>query len=157
MGRLLLCGFLGGDGVRAGRKGKYEKWLTDEGLVVVEGWARAGLSDEQVAKNLGIATGTIYEWKNRFPEFAEALKKGKEVVDFEVENALFRSAVGYTVTENGKERYVPPNPTAIIFWLKNRKGDVWRDRRDVDVQACVRGNPFANLTEEELKGLASDG
>ena len=143
--------------MKVGRKGKYERWLTNEGLTLVEGWARTGLNDEQIAKNLGIAVGTIYEWKNRFPEFAEALRKGKEVVDFEVENALLKSALGYTVTENDKEKYVPPNPTAIIFWLKNRKPDVWRDRKDIDMQANIRNNPYEGLTEDQLKKLAGSG
>ena len=142
---------------KVGRKGKYEKWLTADGLTLIEGWARDGLNDEQIAKNMGIATSTLYEWKDRFAEFAEALRKGKEVVDFEVENALFRSALGYTAIENGKEKHIPPNPTAIIFWLKNRKPSVWRDRKDIDMNANVQANPYENLTEAQLKKLAGGG
>lgn len=143
--------------MKVGRKGKYERWLTNEGLTLVEGWARTGLSDEQIAKNIGINVSTLYEWKNRFSEFAEALRKGKEVVDFEVENALLKSATGYTVIENDREKHIPPNPTAIIFWLKNRKPDVWRDRKDIDMQANIRNNPYEGLTEDQLKKLAGSG
>lgn len=142
---------------KVGRKGKYEQWLTSEGLTLIEGWARTGLNDEQIAKNMGIVVSTLYDWKNKFEDFSEALRKGKEVVDFEVENALLKSALGYTVMENGKEKYIPPNPTAIIFWLKNRKPDVWRDRKDIDMQANIRNNPYEGLTEDQLKKLAGSG
>ena len=128
-------------------KGKYADWLTPEGLLKIEGWARDGLIDEQIAKNIGIRAGTLYEWKNRFPEFSEALKRGKEVVDREVENALLKRALGYEYTETTREavqdpnsgevkmqvtkkvtKQVAPDTTAQIFWLKNRKPDKWRDK-----------------------------
>lgn len=80
-------------------KGKYEYWLTPEGLVKLEGWARDGLTDEQIAQNIGIVESTLYEWKNKYSEISESLKKGKEVVDYEVENALLKRALGYTVKE----------------------------------------------------------
>lgn len=99
-------------------KGKYQKWLEPEGLIRLEGWARDGLTDEQIAKNMGIATGTLYDWKAKFEEISEALKKGKEVVDYEVENALVKEALS-------------GNVTAIIFWLKNRRPDKWRDKPEV--------------------------
>lgn len=95
-------------------KGKYEKWLTPEGLTLLEGWARMGLTDEQIAHNVGISRSTLSEWKIKFADISDALKKGKEVADFQVENALFKSAL------NG-------NVTAQIFWLKNRQPKSWRD------------------------------
>ena len=120
-------------------KGLYEEWLKKDALEVLRGWARIGLTDEQIAKNCGIATGTLYEWKKKYPEIAEALKKGKAWADTEVENALFRRAIGYdydeVTTENGVEtkrvrKHVVPDVTAQIYWLKNRRPDLWRDRRD---------------------------
>ena len=60
-------------------KGKYQEWLEPEGLLRIEGWARDGLTDEQIAHNIGIATKTLYEWKNQYSKICEALKKGKEV------------------------------------------------------------------------------
>ncbi len=118
-------------------KGKYEYWLTPEGLIKLEGWARDGLTDEQIAQNIGIVESTLYEWKNKYSEISESLKKGKEVVDYEVENALLKRALGYTVkeeklTRDGEvvelEREVPGDVTAQIFWLKNRKPNAWRDK-----------------------------
>ena len=71
-------------------KGKYEYWLSPDGLLLLEAYARDGLTDEQIAKNLDITPSTLYEWKRRYSEISEALKKGKEVVDIEVENALLK-------------------------------------------------------------------
>ena len=111
-------------------KGKYEYWLTPEGLLKLEGWARDGLTDEQIAKNIGITATTLYEWKNRFPEISDALKKGKEVVDYQVENALLNKALG-------------GDTTAQIFWLKNRRPDKWRDKpaenknEDIEVKVVI--------------------
>lgn len=122
-------------------KGKINKWLEKDKLILLEGWARDGLIDEQIAKNIGIATSTFYEWKKKSKEFSEALKKGKEIVDFEVENALLKKALGYTITikeekldKDGcvhtleKDVYIPPDTTAQIFWLKNRQVKKWRDK-----------------------------
>lgn len=97
-------------------KGKYEKWLKEDNLLLLEGWARDGLTDEQIAKNIGIGERTLYEWKEKYPQISQSLKKGKEVVDYEVENALLSSALG-------------GNTTAQIFWLKNRRPDKWRDKQ----------------------------
>ena len=120
---------------------KINDWLEKNKLILLEGWARDGLTDEQIAKNIGIATSTFYEWKKKEIEFSEALKKGKEIVDFEVENALLKKALGYTITikeekldRDGcvhtleKDVHIPPDTTAQIFWLKNRKPDKWRDK-----------------------------
>ena len=122
---------------------KYEKWIGPEGLMLVEGWARDGLIDEQIAKNIGISVSTLNEWKKKFPEFSETLKNGKEVVDRQVENALLKRALGYEY-EEVKEKYefgelservvikrqVAPDTTAQIFWLKNRKPQDWRDKQE---------------------------
>ena len=100
-------------------KGKYQEWLEPDGLLLLEGWARDGLTDEQIAHNMGIATSTLYDWKKKYPEISEALKKGKEVVDIEVENALLKSAL-------------EGNITAQIFWLKNRKPNRWREKQSIE-------------------------
>ena len=128
-------------------KGKYREWLTPEGLLKIEGWARDGLTDEQISANIGITAKTLYEWKNRFCDICEALKRGKEVIDRQVENALLKRALGYEYTETTREavqdpssgevkmqvtkkvtKQVVPDTTAQIFWLKNRKPDKWRDK-----------------------------
>ena len=125
---------------------KYTEWLTPEGLILVEGWARDGLIDEQIAKNMNVAYSTFRDWKKKFPALSAALKNGKEVVDRQVENALLKTAIGYvyeeeTVTNAGNvvvvKKYSKPNTTAQIFWLKNRKRGQWTDKSEVDVTGTV--------------------
>ncbi|MEK1833267.1 helix-turn-helix domain-containing protein [Priestia megaterium] len=59
-------------------KGKYEKWITEEGLVLLEGWARDGLTDEQIAHNVGVSRSTLNDWKKKYPDISDALKKEKK-------------------------------------------------------------------------------
>lgn len=120
---------------------KYKDWLEKDKLLLLQSWARNGLLDEAIAKKIGINKSTLYEWKKKYKDFADALKKGKEVVDIEVENVLLKRALGYSTTEtkietflNGKTKTttitkeVPPDVTAQIYWLKNRKPEKWRDK-----------------------------
>lgn len=121
-------------------KGKYHKWLSDDGLLQLAAWARDGLTNEQIANNVGITATTLYEWINRYPEISEALKNGKAIVDIVVENALLKRALGYNYTEEKTEinergqkvtrtiKHIPADTTAQIFWLKNRKPVDWRDK-----------------------------
>ena len=119
--------------------------MTPDGLLRIEGWARDGLTDEQIAHNMGIGKTTLYRLQNEFSEIREALKRGKAPVDLEVENALLKRALGYeyeeTTTEivelpDGNKRkhikkttkQVLPDTLAQIYWLKNRRPDKWRDR-----------------------------
>ena len=74
-------------------KGKYADWLTPEGLLKIEGWARDGLTDEQIAKNIGISRSTLNVWKDRYSDISDALKKGKDIIDRQVENALLKRAL----------------------------------------------------------------
>lgn len=147
---------------------KYTEWISEEGLIKIGGWAKDGLTDEQIAQNIGISRSTLNEWKKRFPDIKDTIKRGKEVVDRQVENALFKSAVGYEYTEITKEltdsgmkvtkrvtKQMAPNPTSAIFWLKNRKPDEWRDKKETQVSGEMSvNNPFADLSEEELRKLA---
>ena len=80
-------------------KGKYQEWLEPEGLLKIEGWARDGLTDEQIANNMGIAYSTLREWRDSYSALSAALKRGKEVVDRMVENALLKRALGYEYEE----------------------------------------------------------
>ncbi len=159
-------------------KGKYEQWLTEEGLLQLEAWARNGLTDEQIAANMGITRSTLNEWKKKYSDISDTLKRGKDIVDIQVENALLKRALGYTYIETTQERVddydphtglktgshmevtktvtkeVQPDTTAQIFWLKNRKPDTWRDKRDVGIEGTLNTtNPFADLSTEDLKKL----
>ena len=88
---------------------KYQRWLEPDGLLLLEAWARDGLTDEQIAEKCGVSASTLYEWKKNSPEISESLKRGKEVVDIQVENALLRRALGYRYDEVTKEERICRN------------------------------------------------
>ncbi|WP_373792221.1 transposase [Jeotgalibaca porci] len=158
-------------------RGKYQEWLEPDNLLRLQAWARDGLTDEQIAHNMGIAYSTLRVWKEKYSAISAALKKGKEVVDIQVENALLKRALGYSYNEVVRERVrdddtgdykleitktikkeVVPDTTAQIFWLKNRKPIEWRDRKETEISGGLNvNNPFAELTTEELRKLARSG
>ncbi|RKI36262.1 helix-turn-helix domain-containing protein [bacterium D16-51] len=124
-------------------KPKADEWLDDEKLVLLEGWARDGLTDEQISENMGISVRTLYRWKVKHCQICQALKKGKDAADREIENALFKRAKGYDFTETRKKikngvvveetttiKHIPGDTTAQIFWLKNRKPGYWGNGND---------------------------
>lgn len=126
-------------------KSKVEYWLTDDGLILLEGWARDGLTDEQIAHNCGISRNTLYVWQNKHQDIRDALKKGKEVIDYEIENQLIKNIKGFEhtyltekVTKDGdvvsvmETVYVKPDTAAAIFWLKNRLPKKWRNNPSAD-------------------------
>ena len=159
-------------------KGKYQEWLTEEGLLQLESWARDGLTDEQIASNMGITRKTLAEWKTKYSDICDTIKRGKAVVDIQVENALLKRALGYSYDEVTRERVLDYDPstgqvvgshmeitktvkkevqgdtTAQIFWLKNRRPEQWRDKRDVSVEGEIStNNPFKGLSTDELRKL----
>lgn len=131
-----------------------EDWIKPDNLTLLTAWARDGLIDKEIAEKMNVSPPTLYKYKKMFPQIVEALRKGKELVDVEVENALYKKALGYNVpvqkafkvkdivyNENGKkiseterieyaeeEIHIPADTTAQIFWLKNRKKQQWRDK-----------------------------
>ncbi|HEY5563862.1 MAG TPA: hypothetical protein VIK72_19270 [Clostridiaceae bacterium] len=134
-----------------------------EKLTLIEAWVRNGLSNKQVADNLGINVATLYDYKNKHIELANAFKFGKEVTDIIIENALYKKAQGYTYKEITEEplynpdgkairddegnhkiavtkvvtKHLSPDVTAIKFWLANRKPAEWRERKEVDLNATI--------------------
>ena len=159
------------------QRGKYHDWITEEGLLKIEGWARDGLTDKQIAEQkIGVNESTLHRWKKTQPQVMQALKRGKEVVDRQVENALLKNALGFeyeetktyiTVNPDGTKsqrvektkKVQRPDTTAGIFWLKNRKPGVWRDRQQLEHSGDIGlNNPFEDLTTDELRKLAdADG
>lgn len=191
-------------------KGKYKKWLEPDNLTKLEGWARDGLKDTQIADNMGINVSTLYTWKNRYSEINEALKKGKEVVDYEIENSLISTMKKHTVTTTqykmvkkddfklkaereefmniykfdhpeaskneiliatakGVEVYekipiirtvteVDPNVSAMIFWLKARRPDVFRDQtfKKLNEANARKAIADAGISEAQLKSLKEE-
>ena len=142
-------------------KGRFHEWLTDEGLLKLKGWAMDGLTDAQIARNMGIHVATLYEWKLKYPDIADVLKKSKDVADRQVENALFKRAIGYKYEEVKVEeehgfvtkrtvtvKEVAPDTTAQIFWLKNRKRLEWRDKHELEHSGEIK-MPSVTITKKE--------
>ena len=110
-----------------------------------------GFTDKQLAVFFGVNESTINRWKQKYPEFCKSIKSGKVIADAQVSESLFKRATGIEVTEvevrdDGKKKvkrvtkkHIPPDPTAQIFWLKNRQPELWRDKPTVEnsVQEAV--------------------
>jgi len=136
----------------------------DDKLILIEGWARDGDTDKTIAQKLGVSEVTLHKWKKDKPSFLEALKKGKEIVDRQVENSLLKSANGFyyeeeMVTNKGDvvtvKKYEKPNTTAQIFWLKNRKSVEWRDKQHLEHSGGLNiRQQFERLSDEELAKMA---
>jgi len=143
---------------KTGRPNKWDQIMDDTKLTLVEGWKRDGLSDEQVASNLGISYTLLKEWKKKYPSFLTAIKKGKEVSDYELENTLHKRATGYyyteeTVTNKGEvvqiTKYEHPNPTALIFALKNRLPNKYRDKQEVKHEGSMGVTFIDDIGEDD--------
>jgi hypothetical protein len=126
-----------------------------------------GATDDDLANFFGVATRTIYRWTAKHEEFCQALKCGKDPADDRVERSLYHRAVGYTfeavklVTAGGVTRqvryreHVPPDTTAAIFWLKNRRKEQWRDKQEHTVTGAD-GGPVrsVSLSKGEFEAIA---
>jgi hypothetical protein len=124
-----------------------------------------GATDVEMADFFEVAVSTFYKWKNEFPEFSEALKTGKSAADERVERSLYHKATGYTFDAvkifmpagaDGPvyapyREHVPPDTTAMIFWLKNRRSADWRDK----TEQVIRHEHVLELSDDELVRIAS--
>lgn len=148
---------------------KQLEWSQPEKLILLEGWAKDGLSQAQIAKNMGIGLSTLKEWINQNQTISASLKKGKEVADYEVENALYKTAIGFwteettiekmlddssgkmiVVREKTVKKFVPGNAVAQKFWLTNRTLDKWKDKREETI------NTEDNNITVKLEGVLSE-
>lgn len=162
------------------KRQKWQEWAQNENNIsVLTAWARAGLTDEQIAKSIGVSRSTLSEWKKKHETIREALSTGKEFADRMVENSLFKMTQGYTMNvkkafkvkkieydDTGKKKvekeelqyaeeteYVSPDIKAIMFWLKNRKPDIWREKI-VDKEGDEGGNTgVVVLTPTQVQDL----
>lgn len=132
---------------------KVDYWLTDDGLELIKNWSRNTFSKSEIADRMGVNINTLLKWQKQYVEINEAMNVTREIVDFQVENAVLKAALGYKTKEikvtvgkkvvNGemvemlKEttvKEVPPNIKAAMFWLNNRKFDDWKLNRDKVVE-----------------------
>lgn len=188
-------------------RAEYKKWQEPDNLIKLQGWARDGLTNEQIAQKIGVRRETISVWCSKYPNIANALKKGKEVIDYEIENSLISTMKKHRIktttykmvkkddlvlkaertkfmnmfkldhpnatkeqiliataenvaiyeripmTETVTE--VDPNVSSMIFWLKNRKPDVYRDQtfKKLNEAQARKAIAEANISEKQLKAL----
>lgn len=126
-----------------------DEWLDEDKLLLLECWMRDGYTYGDIANKIGVSLSTLKNWRIQYPEIEQALKNGKEITDYKVENALLKSALGYRTKEskvimelnkrNGKMetikkettiKDIAPNPTSCQVWLYNRIPDKWKRNRD---------------------------
>lgn len=138
-------------------KGKYQEWITEDGLALLGYWWKCGYTDEQVANSIGINVATLYDWQKKYPEISEAKRKSR-VANAKAVEALQKIAFGDAVTvETTKElrknpdtglyemmvvrektTRMPPNVTALIFYLKNRDSDYWKDKPEPSQDETIK-------------------
>ena len=135
------------------KAGIVDEWLEDDKLMLIEAWARDGCTESDIADKIGIYPSTLNGWKKRYQPIRDALKNGKEIIDYKVENALLKAALGYQTKEikvtvgrqvkNGQTfmitkettvKDIAPNVTACAMWLNNRRPDKWRRNRDKSIE-----------------------
>ena len=144
---------------------------TDDFPLLAQDYARQGMIDKEIAAKLGISERTYYDYQEKYPQFLQAIKKGKAPVDVEIENVLLKRARGYEYEEvtveykSGKseanksnkskltltrkiKKQVAPDTIALIFWLKNRRPELWRDRHDIDLSGDLNVTVKRIITDE---------
>ena len=132
-----------------------------------------GAKDAELANFFGVSETTINNWKDQFPDFLESLKEGKEGADAKVAKSLFHRAIGFKHeavkvfgdAKTGAEHVVPytehypPDTTACIFWLKNRRPDLWRDQIRQEITGADGGpvvtQSLSPEAEQQLQALVS--
>lgn len=121
---------------KGGRPSSYKPEFAGQARKLCE----LGATDIEIADFFEVSDRTVYRWQIKYPEFCQALKAGKDVADDRVERALYHKATGYTfqsekifqhqgdIIRATTREHVPPDATSMIFWLKNRRPDQWRDK-----------------------------
>ena len=129
--------------------GRPKKTKADIDEAVATALTSKGFTDEEIASLYCVSRQTVDSWKKKFPGFFASLKEGKEIADSAVEVSLFKRARGYSHPDTNISNYqgvvtitpiikhYPPDPTSMIFWLKNRKKEEWRDKQDLELSGSV--------------------
>lgn len=135
-----------------------DDWISEDGLMLIECWSRDGYTIKDIANKIGVNEKTLYDWRSQYPEISDALRKGREIIDYKVENALLKSALGYqkkevkvtTVMRYGKvvettkevtETEQAPNVNAIQTWLYNRQKEKWKNMN-------AKGNMMEEMVDD---------
>lgn len=129
------------------RQQNIEAWMKPDKQKQIKEWLSQGISEAQLAHNMGISRGTMRNWKAENENFADLIADGKTVADTEVVNALYKRTQGYYYEETlerlcvatgelelveRRKKYLPPDMSAIVFWLKNRANEEWKDKIETE-------------------------
>lgn len=163
-------------------KGKYTDWITDEGICRLGQWAADGATDAEIAAKIGISRKTLYEWAKKFPRLGKALERGRERSNGEVEAALYKKCLGYTVKvqktfklrrveydeatgrKTGEreelvtgedEVHVPADVGAQKFWLTNREPERWSNR--VEFEGALASESVEDYIRRHSQGAYPEG
>jgi hypothetical protein len=154
---------------KSGRYDTFKKEYCD----LARNYCLLGAIDDDLAKFFDVCVATIQNWKLKHPEFVEAIREGKEVADAKVAESLFNRACGYehpdthfSVVSDGQgcgshvegtetvKRY-PPDSTACIFWLKNRRPDRWTDKKDIEAKVDMHNSVnYDKISKEDREKIA---
>ncbi len=148
-----------------GRPTKYKAAYNEQAKKL----CKLGATDVDLAEFFGVNPDTIYEWKNKYVTFSEALKEAKDELDKQVEKSLYNRAMGYTheseklfydkgtgeVVRAATKEHYPPDATSMIFWLKNRQPTKWRDKQEHEVSGP--GGKDLSIVVNLLPSVAPDG
>lgn len=146
----------------------FEKITSENSLIQIKGWCMEGAVNQEIADRLGISEATLYRYQQQSEELREAMASGKEVVDYRVENALLRRALGYEYTETVTEKdgprvklkvikkQMPPDVTAGIFWLRNRRADKWKQKPEYIPEDSGTGVVVMPEIMEELEAMEQE-
>ena len=130
-----------------GRPSKYRDEFADQAKKL----CLLGATDEELASFFEVSRATISTWKIQHPAFLDALKAGKELADATIADSLYQRAKGYShpdvhisnyqgvITVTPITKHYPPDPTSMIFWLKNRRPDLWREKREEGAPGDIAG------------------
>ncbi len=154
-------------GRRTKAETKENYWRSPAGIILIQGWAKDGLSMGEIAKQMGIARSTLFRWCDRDEILKDALLVSRDIADRQVENALYKMAKGFHYKEDkvsasgkllhGVDQYHEPNVSAAKFWLMNRKGHTWRDKQNIELQGRLDiQNDLPKLSSEELRKIAEE-
>lgn len=133
-------------------------WSTDEGLLYIQSWANDGLTDAEICKKMGIAVTTLWRWCNQEEKIRNAIIRGRDTMTMEVENMMYKCAMGFTykeqqLTRDGDivevERYYEPSQEAQKFILTNRRKDKWKSKQEVALEAQVEAQTTIKVSEAD--------
>lgn len=152
------------------RQSNYEAYVMPR-LEEIKHWCREGLTDAEIAKRLGVAARTFTNYKRKHKDLMKVIIEGKSIADYRVEDALYKRALGYQADETTRERKfnkdtqeyetvitkivtkeIVADPTSMIWWLKNRKPETWRDRQEINIDGKLDiETKYSHLSDEDLE------